>query len=132
MAAFEDAKARGPWLHTGWNDQDWAWRACRSVRSMPEARLQYSRQLGHYIGRFEVGVIACSCSAGTHTHCRFIYTMAIAMDANFRLKRRAVSNNVRDPALGSGWGYFVEDTAYNEHILRHANQDDVRSGSARV
>lgn len=58
--------------------------------------------------------------------------MAVAMDANFRLKRRAVSNSARDPALGSGWGYFVEDTGYKEHIMRHATQDDVRLVSWRV
>ena len=51
--------------------------------------------------------------------------MLIAIDANFRLKRRAVSSNERDPALGSGWGYFVEDLPYREHVLKHADQDDV-------
>lgn len=49
----------------------------------------------------------------------------IAIDANFRLKRRAVSNNARDPALGSGWGYFVEDTAYAAYVMQHASQEDV-------
>lgn len=49
----------------------------------------------------------------------------VAIDANFRLKRRAVSSNDRDPALGSGWGYFVEDSPYLQHVLRYANQEDV-------
>lgn len=49
----------------------------------------------------------------------------IAIDANFRLKRRAISNNLRDPALGSGWAYFVEDEPYREHILKYADQEDV-------
>ena len=53
--------------------------------------------------------------------------MLISIDANFRLKRRAVSSNERDPALGSGWGYFVEDPPYREHVLKHADQDDVSS-----
>lgn len=56
---------------------------------------------------------------------RFIYTLMIALDANFRLKRRMVSNNLRDPALGSGQGYFVEDEAYREHVLKYANQKDM-------
>ena len=51
--------------------------------------------------------------------------MLIAIDANFRLKRRAVSSNERDPALGSGWGYFVEDPPYREHVLSYADQEDV-------
>lgn len=52
--------------------------------------------------------------------------MFIAIDANFRLKRRAISSNARDPALASGSGYFVEDTAYGEHVLKHADEQDVR------
>ena len=51
--------------------------------------------------------------------------MVIAVDANFRLKRRAISSNQRDPALGSGMGYFVEDTEYRKHVLRYADQKDV-------
>ncbi|KAF7797869.1 hypothetical protein EIP86_009075, partial [Pleurotus ostreatoroseus] len=47
------------------------------------------------------------------------------IDANFRLKRRAVSSDARDPALGSGWGYYVEDTAYREHVLKYADQEDI-------
>ena len=47
------------------------------------------------------------------------------MDANFRLKRRAISNDARDPGLMSGLGYFVEDKMYREHILNYVDQDDV-------
>ncbi|KAJ3536762.1 hypothetical protein NM688_g6792 [Phlebia brevispora] len=56
---------------------------------------------------------------------QYIYNMLIAIDVNFRLKRQAVSSNERDPALGSGWGYFVEDTRYREHVLKYANQEDI-------
>ncbi|KAF7795842.1 hypothetical protein EIP86_007009 [Pleurotus ostreatoroseus] len=56
---------------------------------------------------------------------KYIYTMILAIDANFRLKRRAVSSNERDPALGSGWGYFVTDEPYREHVLQYANQEDI-------
>lgn len=59
--------------------------------------------------------------------CRYIYTLVLAIDANFRLKRRAVSSNERDPPLGSGLGYFVESKPYREHILTYADQEDVRS-----
>ena len=62
-------------------------------------------------------------------HPRYLYTLIVAVDANFRLKRRAVSSNKQDPALGSGWGYFVEDTAYREHILQYADQEDVSATS---
>ncbi|KIP01514.1 hypothetical protein PHLGIDRAFT_80473 [Phlebiopsis gigantea 11061_1 CR5-6] len=56
---------------------------------------------------------------------KFLYTMVIAIDANFRLKRRAVSSEERDPALGSGWGHFVENSQYHQHLLNHAQEDDM-------
>ncbi|GJE98768.1 CxC2 domain-containing protein [Phanerochaete sordida] len=56
---------------------------------------------------------------------KYVYTLIIAVDANFRLKRRAVSNDERDPPLGSGWGYFVERKAYNAHLLQYVNQEEI-------
>ena len=56
---------------------------------------------------------------------RFIYTTFVAIDANFRLKRRAISNETQDPSMSSGWGYFVEGTDYRKHILKYTNQEDV-------
>ncbi|KAF7799366.1 hypothetical protein EIP86_010598 [Pleurotus ostreatoroseus] len=56
---------------------------------------------------------------------RYIYTTIIAIDANFRLKRRAVSNETRDPALGSGWAYFVEDGPYREHLRKYVDQEEI-------
>ena len=56
---------------------------------------------------------------------RFIYTLIVAIDANFRLKRRAVSNNARDPGLLSGFGFFVPDQDYREYVLKYADQQDV-------
>ena len=54
-----------------------------------------------------------------------MYTLIIAIDANFRLKRRAVSNDARDPGLMSGLGYFVADEPYRNYILQYADQEDV-------
>ncbi|KAH9845982.1 hypothetical protein C2E23DRAFT_872607 [Lenzites betulinus] len=56
---------------------------------------------------------------------RFLYIMTVAIDACFRLKRRAVSNTGKDPILGSGWGYFVEDTGYQEVLRGYGNQDEM-------
>ncbi|KAH9899376.1 hypothetical protein C8Q73DRAFT_638342, partial [Cubamyces lactineus] len=56
---------------------------------------------------------------------RYLYTLSIAMDACFRLKRRAVSNEQKDPILGSGWGYFVEDTKYREVLAAYAEQEEM-------
>ena len=57
--------------------------------------------------------------------CSFIYTLFIAIDANFRLKRRLVSNDVRDPSLAPGSGYFVPSKEYTEYLLQHVDQDEV-------
>ncbi|KAI0083229.1 hypothetical protein BDY19DRAFT_998729 [Irpex rosettiformis] len=56
---------------------------------------------------------------------RFIYTMFVAIDANFRLKRRAISSEKRDPALSSGLGYFVQNTKYLDFIRDRADQKDI-------
>ena len=50
----------------------------------------------------------------------------MSIDACFRLKRRAVSSEVKDPILGSGWGYFVEDTGYKELLAARQEETEVR------
>ncbi|KAJ7028284.1 hypothetical protein C8F04DRAFT_1212234 [Mycena alexandri] len=47
---------------------------------------------------------------------RFLYLLFIALDACFRLKRRLVSSELRDPGLGTGWAYFVEQEPYRDWI----------------
>ena len=50
------------------------------------------------------------------------------MDANFRLRRRAVSSNETDPSLSQGWAYFVEDNAFKKYLRDHKNDvQEVRS-----
>ena len=49
----------------------------------------------------------------------------IALDANFRLRRRAISNEQRDPALGSGCGYFVQDSSYQDYLKQQVDGDEV-------
>ncbi|KAJ7059329.1 hypothetical protein C8F01DRAFT_989825, partial [Mycena amicta] len=53
-----------------------------------------------------------TCSPGD----RFLYSLMLALDANFRLKNRIRANERQDPSLGSGWSYFVENAAYKEHL----------------
>ena len=59
---------------------------------------------------------------------RWLYARFVAIDANFRLKRKHVSNNVTDPSLSRGWAYFVEDSQFlsflNEH---HHEAQEVRA-----
>ncbi|KAI0716933.1 hypothetical protein C8Q76DRAFT_616443 [Earliella scabrosa] len=56
---------------------------------------------------------------------KYLYVLSVAIDACFRLKRRAVSSEDKDPILGSGWGYFVEDTGYREILGLHEGQTEM-------
>ncbi|KAI0694816.1 hypothetical protein C8Q76DRAFT_634374 [Earliella scabrosa] len=56
---------------------------------------------------------------------QYLYVLSVAIDACFRLKRRAVSDEDKDPILGSGWGYFVEDTGYKEILAQYAEQSEM-------
>ena len=56
---------------------------------------------------------------------RYMYMLCVAIDACFRLKRRQVSSTEKDPILGSGWGYFVEDAAYQAVLSGYGTQDEV-------
>ncbi|THU86105.1 hypothetical protein K435DRAFT_868608 [Dendrothele bispora CBS 962.96] len=47
---------------------------------------------------------------------RFLYFLFLAIDACFRLKRCLVSSEVKDPGLGTGWSYFVEDSPFRAYI----------------
>ncbi|KAJ7431013.1 hypothetical protein B0H11DRAFT_2165862 [Mycena galericulata] len=60
---------------------------------------------------------------------RFLYVLFIAIDACFRLKRRLVSSEAKDPALGSGWGYFAEDMAYRKYLLTVTDQKEMSTCS---
>lgn len=46
----------------------------------------------------------------------------MAIDANFRLKRKKVSSDTVDPSLSQGWAYFVEDTAYKNYVEKMINE----------
>lgn len=51
---------------------------------------------------------------------RWLYALFVAIDANFRLKRRMVSKDSTDPGLSHGWAYFVDETAYKAYLQDHA------------
>ncbi|KAG2144236.1 hypothetical protein DEU56DRAFT_937900 [Suillus clintonianus] len=50
---------------------------------------------------------------------RWLYATFLAIDANFRLKRRNVSSDEADPSLSTGWSYFVEETDYKSYLAQH-------------
>ncbi|TFK60790.1 hypothetical protein BDN72DRAFT_778956, partial [Pluteus cervinus] len=63
---------------------------------------------------------------------RWIYRLFLAIDANFRLKRRAISSESADPSLNKGWAYFVEQEAYAEHLSVHASDKSTCSNHSAV
>jgi hypothetical protein len=56
---------------------------------------------------------------------RFLYTIILALDANFWLKNRIRSSDKADPGLHTGLAYFVPQAAYKSHILKYATQRNV-------
>jgi hypothetical protein len=55
--------------------------------------------------------------------CRFLYTLFLAVDANFKLKGK--DRGINDPELAPGWASFVEEGRYQEHIMQYVDQTEV-------
>ncbi|KAJ7627924.1 hypothetical protein DFH06DRAFT_1338758 [Mycena polygramma] len=56
---------------------------------------------------------------------RFLYMLLLAVDANFKLKNRMRPNEIDDPSLGPGWGYWVEPKRYRKHIRKYVGEKDM-------
>ncbi|KAF9777745.1 hypothetical protein BJ322DRAFT_1015458 [Thelephora terrestris] len=54
---------------------------------------------------------------------KWLYSLFLAVDANFRLKLK--NRKIKDPEVGSGWAYFVENNRYLEHVSRNTNDTEV-------
>ncbi|KIK77166.1 hypothetical protein PAXRUDRAFT_393130 [Paxillus rubicundulus Ve08.2h10] len=57
----------------------------------------------------------------------WLYALSIAIDANFRLKRRLSSKDSVDPSLSRGWSYFVEELSYKLYSSEHSNTRQEKS-----
>ncbi|KAG1870583.1 hypothetical protein DFJ58DRAFT_852169 [Suillus subalutaceus] len=57
----------------------------------------------------------------------WLYGLFLAIDANFRLKRRMVSKDSVDPGLSHGWAYFVEETAYKAYLQTYSGNPQEKS-----
>ncbi|KAF8145475.1 hypothetical protein K438DRAFT_1630027 [Mycena galopus ATCC 62051] len=60
---------------------------------------------------------------------RFLYFLYFAIDACFRLKRRLVSSEAKDPGLGTGWSYFTEDRPFRQYLLTVTDQKEMSTCS---
>ncbi|KAG1855838.1 hypothetical protein C8R48DRAFT_749263 [Suillus tomentosus] len=58
---------------------------------------------------------------------RWKYALFVAIDANFRLKRKAVSSDTVDPSLNAGWAYFVHEDSYKSYLADRASKKQERS-----
>ncbi|KAJ7894257.1 hypothetical protein B0H14DRAFT_2334592 [Mycena olivaceomarginata] len=52
----------------------------------------------------------------------FLYALFLAIDANFRLKRKDVSSEEADPGLSKGWVFFGEVGPYMKHLKENWQQ----------
>ncbi|KAK7049165.1 CxC2 domain-containing protein [Favolaschia claudopus] len=58
---------------------------------------------------------------------RFLYALFLALDANFRMRRKKVSNEADDPSLGDGWSFFVRTAPYYDYLARYWKEKQDRS-----
>ncbi|OJA10236.1 hypothetical protein AZE42_13162 [Rhizopogon vesiculosus] len=60
----------------------------------------------------------------------WLYALFVAINANFRLKRRDVSKDKVDPSLGDGWAYFVKHKDYKTYVKEHTSAVQEKSTCA--
>ncbi|KAJ7758846.1 hypothetical protein DFH07DRAFT_867964 [Mycena maculata] len=56
-----------------------------------------------------------------------LYTFFLALDACFRLKRRLISSELKDPGLGVGLAYMVENEPYREYLRTVTDQKEMNT-----
>ncbi|KAJ7863532.1 hypothetical protein B0H14DRAFT_2574911 [Mycena olivaceomarginata] len=59
---------------------------------------------------------------------RFLYIF-FTLDACFHLKRLMIPNEFKDPGLGTGWVYMLENTAFWEYLLTVTDQKEMTTCS---
>ncbi|KAJ7116750.1 hypothetical protein C8R46DRAFT_1051327 [Mycena filopes] len=60
---------------------------------------------------------------------QFLYVLFLALDACFRLKRRMISSEIKDPGLGTGWAYVVENVPYRHYLRTVTDQKEMSTCS---
>ena len=100
------------------------WGARNRVSGMSTPRAEFAsrvgeRNQGQSVRPFIVFVPQHLMSA----HHRWLFSLFIAIDANFRLKLK--SRGIKDPELGSGLAYFVNAGKFEAHLKNHTNEGDV-------
>ncbi|KAJ7866301.1 hypothetical protein B0H13DRAFT_2561520 [Mycena leptocephala] len=60
---------------------------------------------------------------------RYKYFLFLAQDCNFRLINRDVSSAAKDPIVGDGLGYFVNNEQYAAYLREHVTEEEISSCS---
>ena len=51
---------------------------------------------------------------------RWLYSLNLTIDANFRLKNKARAGGIEnDPPLGDGWGHWVPNEPYQQYLGKY-------------
>ncbi|KAJ6508192.1 hypothetical protein C8R45DRAFT_1089391 [Mycena sanguinolenta] len=58
---------------------------------------------------------------------RYKYFLFLAQDANFGFINRNISSAVKDPILGDGYGYFVNNVRYTEFLCDYVSEEEISS-----
>ncbi|KAJ7662673.1 hypothetical protein DFH06DRAFT_1325031 [Mycena polygramma] len=116
------------------------WRMTRMWRNLQMAKRAARGHVVSGIARTAAGECALLCPAcpqpgknlppnwrDAPEEMRFLYALFLAIDANFRLKRKDVSSEEADPGLGSGWSFFCQVEAYMSHLADNWDNEQERS-----
>ncbi|KAF7310199.1 CxC2 domain-containing protein [Mycena indigotica] len=60
-------------------------------------------------------------------HERFRYSLFLAIDANFKMKRKQVSSEGVDPGLNQGSAFFSDVSTYMDHVRKHWGLEQEKS-----
>jgi hypothetical protein len=55
---------------------------------------------------------------------RWLYALFLAINANFRLKRKKVSSDKADPDLNQGCAYFVKEREYKQYLANYKDETE--------
>lgn len=88
---------------------------------MPATWQESSTRLGAGAFIYQVSSLIFCLLSSRHLS-RWKYALFVAIDANFRLKRKAVSSDTADPSLNAGWVYFVQEHKYKFYIADRASE----------
>ncbi|KAJ7147717.1 hypothetical protein C8R43DRAFT_1129633 [Mycena crocata] len=58
---------------------------------------------------------------------RYLYALFLALDANFRMRRKMVSSEEKDPSLGDGWSFYGRIAPYYDYLARNWHHKQERS-----